>query len=183
MKLLLVAFALLLPGAAIAQSATDDLYRRGVAARYAGQIELATELLSQAAAAQPANSDVQLQLGLSLLAAGRLNEAEAALRRTLALAPDYADARVGLARVAQRRGHLKVALAELDQVSPGSANAKALRRQILQTAAAQADWRLDLDGGYSLLDRDRSDWVEASFRIGRHLPGRTLLSAVRRQHQ
>ncbi|MDQ4088185.1 MAG: tetratricopeptide repeat protein, partial [Pseudomonadota bacterium] len=98
-----------------AQRPSDpSAYDQGVAARRAGDHLRALSLLRQAAAQEPANADVHLQIGLTHLALGQLDEAETAFRRTLELAPDYADARIALARLAQRRGDEAAALAELE---------------------------------------------------------------------
>ncbi|HWH23012.1 MAG TPA: YaiO family outer membrane beta-barrel protein [Allosphingosinicella sp.] len=179
MKLLFsAAVAVLLAVPVTAQNGDDELYRQGVAARQAGQNGRAVELLSRAAAARPDDADVQLQFGLALLNAGRLQEAESAFRLTLALAPDYADARIGLARIAQRRGDVRVALAELDRVPSGYPEADALRSALRQPAAEQGRWRLDLEGSYSFLNRARPDWHEASLRIGRQVTARTFVSGA-----
>ena len=89
------------PNSALAQTSGD--YERGVAARLAGDTDLALQLLRRAAASEPVNADAQLQYGLALFAAGRVDEAEQALRRTLQLAPNYEDAHEALSRVRQNR--------------------------------------------------------------------------------
>ena len=116
------------------------------------------------------------------LAMGRLDEAEAAFRRTLELAPDYADARLGLARVAQRRGDRAAALAELDRIGPGHAEADQLRRQIEAAAAEQPwRWRIDLDGSYSRIE-ELPDWQSATL-VVQHRPGaNTTIGRDRRYH-
>jgi YaiO family outer membrane protein len=158
--------ALAVPAAA--QTAEED-YQAGVAARQAGDPAEALRRLSRAAEAAPANADIHLQLGLAYLALGRLGEAEAAFRRVLALAPDYDDARLGLARVAQRRGDPAAASAELDQLGADRAEAVELRRQIAAAAAAVPwRWRIDLDGSYSGVDR-LADWQTVSVTV-QHRP-------------
>ena len=119
---------------AAAQTAQQD-YEAGVAARHAGYPEQALTYLDRAAAAEPGNADIQLQIGFANLALGGLDAAETAFRRTLDLAPDYVDARLGLAQVAHRRGDRAAALAELDRIGPGHAEADQLRRQIESAVA------------------------------------------------
>jgi YaiO family outer membrane protein len=154
---------------AAAQTAEQE-YQAGVAARQAGDPETALKHFDRAAQAEPENADIHLQIGLSQLALGRLDAAEAAFRRTLDLAPDYADARLGLARVAQRRGDWAAALAELDRVGPGHAGADQLRRQVQSAKAAGPwRWRIDLDGSYSRVE-NVPDWQSATLVI-QHRPG------------
>ena len=163
----LTAMAFAVP--AIAQTAEQE-YQAGVAARQAGEPEEALKHLGRAVQAEPENADIHLQIGLAQLAMGHLDEAEAALRRTLDLAPDYADARLGLARVAQRRGDWAAAVAELDRIGPGHAEADQLRRQI-QAAKAGGPWRwrIDLDGSYSNI-ANVPDWQSATL-VVQHRPG------------
>jgi YaiO family outer membrane protein len=97
-----VALALgLLAGPVCAQERTT--YEAGVAARLAGRPTDARELLETWLKQHPGDIDAQLQLALSELALGNLDGAEAGFRNVLAQAPDYADARDGLAAVAARR--------------------------------------------------------------------------------
>lgn len=88
------------PAAAAPADDAADLLRRGVAARHAGDVEAALELLERAAARRPDDADVLLQLGLARQAAGDLGGAEQALARAEALAPGYADVREARARIA-----------------------------------------------------------------------------------
>jgi YaiO family outer membrane protein len=160
-----LALALLAAASPLAAQTADQSYREGVAARTAGQNERAIELLGRAVAAEPANADAHLQLGLALLAAGRLDEAERSFRRTLEIAPGYEDARIGLARVAQRKGETQRALSELEPVSPGNADAAGLRAQLSRLPAPAGLLQLDLDGSYSKLSGGRSDWREGSIQL------------------
>jgi YaiO family outer membrane protein len=163
----LTAMAFAVP--ATAQTAEQE-YQAGVAARQAGDPETALKHLGRAAQAEPENADIHLQIGLAQLATGNLDGAEAAFRRTLDLAPDYADARLGLARVAQRRGDFAAALTELDRIGPGHAEADQLRRQVQAAKAAGPwRWRIDLDGSYSRVE-NVPDWQSAAL-IVQHRPG------------
>jgi YaiO family outer membrane protein len=175
-----LAVALALCSVAAAAQTGDQAYDRAVQARIAGDHARAIELLGPVLAANPRNADAQLQLGLALLGLGRLDEAEAAFRRTLAIAPNYADARLGLARVEQRRGNWEAAEAALAGVDPGHAEAGPLRRQIEAGAAAArfSRWRVDVDGAYAFLTQDQRDWKEGSLRVT-HQPTRaTAVSAA-----
>jgi len=160
-----------------AQTAQDD-YRAGVAARLAGKPEAALTHLARAAAAEPENADVALQIGFADLALGRLDQAEAAFRQALELAPGYADARFGLALVAQRRGDPRAALAELAPVGPDHAEAEALRRRLQgEVAIADRRWRVDLDGSYSAIE-GRPDWQSATLAIQRRTSDSTTAAAT-----
>lgn len=162
----MTAFAAALMLVAMASQASDQLYRDGVAARLAGDNAQAEALLTRLVAAEPANADAALQLGLVHLALGRLDEAEAAFRRTLALAPNYDDARIGLARVAQRRGDSAQALATLAPVAPDNSEAQLLRTQL--TTQGRVDgtkrWQVDIDGSYNRLRR-QPDWTDGALRL------------------
>src|SRR4029453_10610488 len=169
-----IAMGLAVPAAA--QTAQQD-YEAGVAARHAGDPEEALRRLGRAAQSEPRNADIHLQLGLAQLALGHLDEAEAAFRRTLDLAPDYADAKLGLARVAQRRGDWAAAIAELDRIGPENAEADQLRRQVQAAMAALPwRWRIDLDGSHSWVE-DVADWQSASLLI-QHRPGENATVAM-----
>jgi YaiO family outer membrane protein len=154
--------ALLLVSAAPPPSA-ETLYRDGVTARYAGDTARAVELLQAAVAAEPANADAQLQLGLALLAADRLDQAEAALRRTLALAPEYQDATDGLQRIAERRAGSVI---RLEQASPTGIGVVGGQSARAASPAPRLDyrWEMNLDGSYSALDGGR-DWQEGSLQL------------------
>lgn len=174
-RAIFAALALLWTAPATAQGG-DEAYRQGVAARLAGDPAKAAELLAEVTTAEPDNADAQLQLGLALLALDRLDEAEAAFRRTLTIAPDYADARIGLGRAAQRRGDFRRGLAELEPVETGNAEARLLRRQLTAASADEAEWRLDLDASHSTLTGNQPDWREGSLRLSYKASPRTTIS-------
>jgi YaiO family outer membrane protein len=156
-----------------AAAQSPDLFTQAVAARQAGNPERAVTLLEPLVAAEPANSDAQLQLGLAYLALDRLAEAEAAFDRTLAIAPDYADARIGLARVAQRRGDRAGALAQIAPLGVVNPEAAALRAQLADSD--QSRWRLDLDGNISALEGGQRDWHEVTAALGYQLTPATAI--------
>lgn len=170
----LIAMGLAL-GAAQPPPAEPSAYDRGVAARRAGDHLRALALLREAAAQEPANADVHLQIGLAYLALGQLVEAETAFRRTLTLAPDYADARIGLARVAQRRGDRPGALAALEPVGPGNAEADALRLALRERTGTGFRTSVDADIGYSDVE-GRPDWQEAALQVRHEATDRTALT-------
>ena len=158
----LLAIAFVAP--AHAQIAPSDPYQAAVEARLGGKAARAAELLEPLVAADPRNTDAQVQLGLARLALGDLAAAEAAFRAALAVAPDYADAHIGLARIAQRRGDRAGALRALEPVGAANPDAAELRRQLAE-AGTGARWQLDLEGSYSDLSGGRDSWKEAAAQL------------------
>jgi YaiO family outer membrane protein len=153
--------ALLVSIAAPASAQGQDDYARAVAARQAGDPATSIALLEPLTADDPANADARLQLGLAYLASDRLDDAERAFRETLAIAPDYADARIGLARVAQRRGDTATARRLLAAVPSDNAEAAAFRAQLIG-GERDTGWRADLDASYSMLEGTQPDWKEVA---------------------
>lgn len=149
----------------------EGRYEQAVAARLAGNPGQAIALLEPILAADPGHVDARLQLGLALLALDRLDEAELAFRTVLETAPDYADARIGLARIAQRRGDSEGALAELEQVSSDSPDVAVLRRQLVPPR-----WALDIDGSYSTLHAPAPDWQEGAVQLRHHASRATAIT-------
>lgn len=100
------------------------------------------ERLTRQAEAEPDNSDAQVSLGLALIRAKRYDEARRALEKALTLAPNYHDARIGLARIDFFRGNLDAAEKELAEVrnrAPDNADAKALAEQVERARKAQVE--------------------------------------------
>lgn len=143
------------------QASAADAYEAAVSARLAGDPARAVALLGPVVAATPRNADAQVQLGLAQLALGHLDAAETAFRAALAVAPDYSDARIGLARIAQRRGDIAGARRALESVDAANADAAELRRQ-LATEPLPARWQIDLEGSLSDLSGPQPDWTEAA---------------------
>lgn len=129
--------ALLLATASPIAAQQND-YDRAVAARLADDPSLAASLLEGWLESNPQDVDARLQYGYALLALGRLDEAERAFRAVLAAAPDYADAREGLALVERRRS------------APSEAERSA---------------SVIVDFAWSSLDAPQSDWSEAGLAI------------------
>lgn len=145
---------------AVVQADPQALYEAAVADRRAGRPAAAVAKLEAVLAARPDHLDARLNLGLALLALDRLDEAEAAFAAVAARAPAYADARAGLARVAQRRGDLATArreAAEAVRLAPGDPEAAALARSL----AEPPRWRLDVGVARSELSGGLPDWSEA----------------------
>lgn len=159
-----------------AQQPIADAYDRAVAARLRGEPAEAVRLLEPLVAAQPDNPDVRLQLGYAYLALDRLDEAERAFEAALAIAPAYADARIGLARVAQRRGDRTGALRELAALDPANAEVRTLREQI-EAEPAALRWSLDVTGSYAAVDGPQPDWKEAAIELRYRPTDRTALAA------
>ena len=180
MRAALVAAAALLAWAvpSAAQDPEAD-YRGAVEARLRGDPAAAVDRLTRLIEAQPGNADLHLQLGLAWLALDRLDEAEAAFHRTLELAPDYGDAQVGLARIAQRRGDRRSALSILGRLPSDHAEGQALRRQLeAPEVIAPEAWRLDIESSYSFLEGDRPDWQELAISLRGPLSTATALGVA-----
>lgn len=147
-----------------------DRYGAGVAARRAGRHAEALGLFRSILVEQPGNVDARLNLGLSLLALDRLDEADEAFRAVLAVAPGYADAEVGRAQVAQRRGDTVGALESArraERLAPERPDVRALVR-----ALEPVPWRIDLDVARSSLSAGLPDWTEQRLAVSRRLSDR-----------
>jgi YaiO family outer membrane protein len=81
----------------------QNSYEAGVAARQSGRPVEARRLLRAWLAANPDDIDAKVQLAYAELAIGNLEEAEVGFATVLRAAPEYVDARDGLALVAARR--------------------------------------------------------------------------------
>jgi YaiO family outer membrane protein len=140
--------ALALPSAALSQQASG--YDQAVAARLDGRPAEAARLLRAWLAEHPGDIDARLQLAYAELALGNLDEAEAGFRAVLAAAPDYADARTGLAQVEARRAE-------------GGPRQRA---------------ELTVEGAFSDLDGAASDWHEAGVRLRLPAGAATIVEAA-----
>ncbi len=81
------------------QPSAQAFYDRGIAERKSGRADAAIVLLSLAAAREPGNADIRLQLALAFMAAKRVDAAERQLRRAQRLAPDNVEVDIALAYI------------------------------------------------------------------------------------
>jgi YaiO family outer membrane protein len=171
-----LALALGLIAAPLAAQTTLSPYDQAVAARQRGDAAEAVRLLTPIVAAEPHNADAQVQLGYAYLALDRLDDAQTAFRAALIAAPDYADARVGLAQVARRRGNAVAALAELGPPGSDSEEARTLRSALLADPALHR-WSLDLEGSLTAIGQGRSDWSEGAVQLRRRVNAGSTIGA------
>lgn len=169
------------PTAALAQApGADALYAEAVRDRQAGRNDEAIGKLNMVLAQRPDDVDARLNLGLALLAQNRLDEADAAFIAVLGRAPDYADAHVGRARVAQRRGDLIAARASAAQaraLRPDDADVRTLEGSLAGggATAESAGWRLDAGVSWSDLSEGLPSWRGGSIALSRRLDDRSSL--------
>jgi YaiO family outer membrane protein len=142
----------------IASDLASSPYQSAVAARQMGNSVRAIALLAPWLIRHPNDSDARLQYGLALLDLGRLRDAETAFRLVLLTAPDYDDARIGLARITQRRGDRVGARAQLVGVSLSNKDAALLRRQLDEPDMLR--WGLAVDASRTDLSRGQPGWRE-----------------------
>jgi len=170
----------------------DDIWARTILAsayQTYGEHEKAYEMIKSVEERQPDTANNLSSLGSVLLMLNRVAEAEESLNRALELEPRSGPARLGLARIAERRHDDEAALAllhEVIEIDPGSSGPAAynaigrmrLRKRELE-AAREAFWaaieidRLNgpaYDGLASvLIEEDRSDeaipFLEVSLRF------------------
>lgn len=140
-----------------------ETYQDGVIARHAGQPAEAARLLEQWLSERPNDADARLQYGYALLDLGRTGDAERAFLEVLRLAPDYADARIGLARIAQRRGDEAGARTWLRTLRADNAEANVIQAQL--TKARGSRWNIDMSATLSDVHSGQPDWREASGQI------------------
>ncbi|MBA4801314.1 MAG: YaiO family outer membrane beta-barrel protein [Euryhalocaulis sp.] len=162
-----------------AQGVAETPYQAGMDARTDGDFAAAAEYFRDEVDQQPENSDAWVQLGLSLIPLERYDEAAAAFRRALELAPDYQDARIGLARLAFYRGDYEEAK-RLARQAGDRDDARALLAQIEAAEAANSanPWRADLTVGRSELTQDLPGWTEASAALGRRVSDRASVTGL-----
>lgn len=144
-----------LVGQAIPVTGPTD-YLQAVEARQAGRPATATILLERWLEARPADLDARLQYGLALLDLGRLDAAERAFKQVLAAAPGYRDARLGLARIEERRGRRDQARAHLASLPPGDRDVADLLARL--AAPPSLGWQGYVEGGIGAVDGPQPDW-------------------------
>ncbi|MES2035525.1 MAG: tetratricopeptide repeat protein [Pseudomonadota bacterium] len=184
MKTAIAAAALLFaaaadPAVALAQAVdADALYAEAVRDRQSGRSAVAIAKLETVLAARPDDVDARLNLGLALLAEGRLDEADAAFVAVLARAPGYADAHVGRARVAQRRGDVgaaRLAASRARALQPNDPEIAALDGSLAAAGGDGRDWRIDAGYAFSSLGEGLPTWRETTVALTRRLDDRSSL--------
>jgi YaiO family outer membrane protein len=145
------------------------------AARLAGDYAQAQSHAEAVLAAEPRNADAWVELGLTHAAAGAPDEARSAFERALSIAPNYDDARIGLARLAFNEGDGAGARSWLASVSETRARDPEVVavRQALE-AGERAQWRIDIAAAYSTLSADLEPWREAAISATRRNGVHTL---------
>jgi YaiO family outer membrane protein len=162
--------------AAQVQADPQAQYQTAVADRLAGRHAQAVDRLERILAQHPTDVDARLNLGLSLLALDRIAEAETAFRTVLEQTPAYADAEIGLARVAERRGDRIAAryhVARAASLSPDREDIARLLRSL-----DEVPWRVDVDVSRSRLSGGLPDWTEARVGASRALAGGWTVGGV-----
>lgn len=144
----------------VAAAAETNTYRDAVIARHAGRAGEAVQLLEQWLGERATDADARLQYGYALLDLGRTAAAETAFLRVLDLAPGYADARIGLARIAQRRGDVARARAWLRPLPADHTDANVIRTQLSEAGGPR--WKIDMSAAVTAVSHGQPNWREAS---------------------
>lgn len=121
-------------------TAAQPLLERGIAERRAGRPDAAVTLLSLAAAREPANAGIRLQLALALMVERRLDAAARELSHALQLAPGYVDAEIALAYIDLHRGDRLAATARAQHLfrrHPDRGDVLDLARHIIAAPASR----------------------------------------------
>jgi YaiO family outer membrane protein len=150
------------------------------AARLGGDYDNARCTLDRALARDPRSGDAWLELGYLNSMQGRNDAAREAFLRALEIAPDYDDAKLGLAQLAYRSSDLPAARTWLDRIGANgndSEDVRSLRRAIGDAEKPGATWRWDIFGGYSALSGDLAPWREASVAVSRR-DGRVIVGVA-----
>jgi tetratricopeptide (TPR) repeat protein len=141
------------------------LHLLGVLAHHAGRAD-AVEMLSQAAALDPANAEFHYNLGVALQTLGRTDEAAASYRQALQLQPHRAEAHNNLGHTLLVRGRLDDALACFEQalrLRPDYPEAHHNRGETLRLQGKLAEAATSLQEALRL----RPDFAEAHVNLGR----------------
>ena len=166
---MLLALAVPVEVAAQVQEYPRALYDAAVADRLGVRHSQAVDRLERVLVQHPPDVDARLNLGLSLLVLDRIAEAEAAFLAVLEQTPGHADAEVGLARAAERRGDRAAARehgARAMALSPGREDIATFRRGLNDVAC-----RVDVDASRSRLSGGLADWTETCVGASRALAG------------
>lgn len=93
----------------ISKVQASKLYEQGYNERKLLHFKQAKNYLEEAMKLDPDNPDILVQLGLSLLPLGEIDEAKQNFTKALEIAPNYTEARAGLARIAYWQNDLATA--------------------------------------------------------------------------
>jgi YaiO family outer membrane protein len=149
--------------------AAASALQNAAAARMAGDYATARRAAMAAACDNPQNADAWLELGLTDSAAGETARARETFLFVLEIAPEYDDARLGLARLDYRSGDTHGAGLWLDRISAERAHdpeVVELRRLLApQAQRSRGEWRLDAFFAYSSLSNDLPPWREAAMSL------------------
>lgn len=174
------------PVAEISAVSSQDALAAAQAARLGGHWREAQAILESLVREEPRNADAWLQLGYAYAAEPDPAAARAAFERALDLAPDYDDAKIGLAHLAYRDGDLATARLWLGRIGSERWNdpeVAELRARLSQSAQSTSDRRFGLSVAHSALGAGLPDWREAeawiSERNGRQSIGASLQTSER----
>lgn len=138
-------------------------YLVAVAARQKGDPARAVALLAPWLMQRPDDVDSRLQYGLALLDLGHLKKAEIEFRLVLQQTPAYDDARIALARIAQRTGNRAQARAALAPVPLTNPEGASLHRELAEPDPLR--WGLATDASWTHLSRGQPDWREVDTQL------------------
>lgn len=130
-------------------------------------------------ALEPHNADAWVQLGFVYAAGNDDARSQAAYLRALEIAPDYEDAKFGLAQLAYRAGDTAEAQAWLGRIDPARSEdpeIAALRAALSSTP--ESVWRWDVSGAYSTLSGNLAPWREASLSLSRREGDKSFGAAI-----
>lgn len=171
---------------AVCSPAAQEAVAEGAAARQRGDWRKAAELLEPVVRDNPRDADAWLQLGFAYAAGGDEAAARAAFERTLELAPDYDDAKLGLAQLAYRSGDLATARLWIGRIGSerwSDPEVAELRERLAKAAEPDGDTRFGVFSAHSTLTEGLPDWREvgawASLREGRRSVGASIEAAER----
>jgi YaiO family outer membrane protein len=140
------------------------------AARLSGDYDGAYCALERTLAREPRSADAWVELGFLNAVSGQTDAARDAFLRALEIAPDYDDAKLGLAQLAYRSGDLPAARMWIGRISPERTDdpeLRALRRAAGAAGATRTTWRWDAFAAYSSLSNGGAPWREASLAASR----------------
>ncbi len=156
---------------------------RANAARLMGDNAGAECTLQGLLSVEPQNADAWVQLGLVHAASGDAVRSRAAFLHALEIAPDYDDAKLGLAQLAYRSGDLAGARAWLQRIAPvrrHDPEITAFAESLSASPVGRGVWRVDAFAAYSSLSDDLAPWQEASLAVTRREGANSLGVAVER---